>query len=348
MTVSNHLRPTHLLLQWHLSDRCNLRCAHCYQHAHRESARSLADWHRILDRFLAFLEGDARTSRIPGHINVTGGEPFALRDLPALLDTFTTHRAAFGFGILSNGTLVDRDWARRLKHWRPRYVQVSVDGTRATHDAIRGEGRFDQAVAGIAALVAARIPVVIAFTAHRANWREFPEVASLGRDLGVARVWADRLIPEGEGGDMETLTPYETREFFELMRSSARIERPLLYKPRTEIAMKRALQFLAAGADGARAYRCTAGSSLLTVMPDGTVYPCRRLPLAAGNVFDEPLADIYGKWQMAELRDSTAVPLGCQRCLYATVCGGGLRCLSHALDGDWRRSDPGCWIAAES
>ena len=39
---------------------------------------------------------------------------------------------------------------------------------------------------------------MISFTAQRSNYREFPEVARLGRQLKINRVWADRLIPEGQ------------------------------------------------------------------------------------------------------------------------------------------------------
>ena len=42
----------------------------------------------------------------------------------------------------------------------------------------------------------AGIASTVSFTAHRNNFLEFPEVAKLGCQIGVSRVWADRLIPE--------------------------------------------------------------------------------------------------------------------------------------------------------
>ena len=50
--------------------------------------------------------------------------------------------------------------------------------------------------------------------------------------------------------------------------------------------MNRALQFLEG--DG-RPYRCTAGESLLILMPSGDLYPCRRMPIPLGNVTKVPL-----------------------------------------------------------
>jgi len=346
--MSSTARPDRLLLQWHLSDRCNLRCAHCYQGSFAEGPTGLAVWLRILDQYRDFLAGGSGGARIFGHINVTGGEPFALHDFPALLDIFEAQRHEYSFAILSNGTLIDRGGAKRLSHWQPRYVQISIDGVRETHEALRGGGSFDKAVAGISALVAEGVTTVIAFTAHRGNWREFPEIARLGQQLGVTRVWADRLIPEGNGSTLQTMSPDETREFFALMRQSVLAAKPLLGMPRTEIAMRRALQFLASGADGSPAYRCTAGETLLTVMPDGTVYPCRRLPIKVGNIFETSLAEIYDQPLLADLRNPHRVFAGCEGCLYSPVCRGGLRCLSCAASGDWRNADPGCWVANTS
>ncbi len=303
-------------------------------------------WRQVLAQFRAFLAGTGGAGRIPGHINVTGGEPFALPEFPELLEEFSRHPAEFAFAVLSNGTLIDGDWARRLKPLGVRYVQVSLDGMEAGHDRIRGGGNFRRAVAGIKELVKAGVPAVIAFTAQRENFREFPEIARLGVELGATRVWADRLIPEGQGSASSCLSREETREFFSLMQAARQAVQHLHFIPRhrkTDIALHRALQFLAGGDS---AYQCTAGDSLLTVMPDGRVYPCRRLPIAVGNVFHQSLAEIYQQAILCELRNPAVVHEGCEDCVYAAICRGGLRCLAYARTGSLRMADPGCWLAS--
>ncbi len=327
-------RPSNLLLQWHLSDRCNLRCAHCYQEDYRRPPADLADWLGLIAQYLELL-GDR-----PGHINLTGGEPFAVEELPALLDEFQRHRRRFGFGILSNGTLIDRPLAKRLRRWRPRFVQVSIDGGEQTHDRLRGDGSYRRAVEGLRALAAEGVPALIAFTAQRSNWREFAAVAELGRQVGARRVWADRLIPEGQGQREDVLSPDETRAFLELMHQCAG---PRRLFARTRVAMERALQFLAADAPP---YRCTAGDSLLTVMPDGQLYPCRRLPISVGNVYETPLIELYDREILHRLRAPRWEAAACRDCDYANVCHGGLRCLAYAVTGRLDTADPGCWLAA--
>lgn len=339
-------RPPRLLLQWHLTERCNLRCAHCYQDDYRDKGRGMAGWLPILEQFRDFLGGVSKhkAPRIKGHITLTGGEPFAHPEFPDLLERIAALRDEFTFAILCNGTLIDDAMARRLAAWAPRFVQVSIEGSPATHDALRGAGNHAAVVAGVERLVAAGVRTLLAFTAHRDNFREFPEVARLGKQLGVTRVWADRLIPQGQGGALYGLSVEQTREFIELLRQSKlNAESGLAgrFGKRTEIALHRALQFLAGGP----AYRCTAGDTLITVMPDGTLYPCRRMPIDAGNLHHTPLAELYDGPLFHQLRDPTMVASGCEKCSYERLCGGGLRCLSYATERSFTVADPGCWLA---
>jgi radical SAM protein with 4Fe4S-binding SPASM domain len=344
--------PRGLLLQWHVTERCNLRCAHCYQEYYGGEELGFPDLLRILDQFNEVLDGwtgEAGPRPPWGHITVTGGEPFVRRDFLDLLEAFAASRKRFSFAILTNGSAIDAPLARRLHRLGPTFVQVSVEGAPATHDRIRGRGNFDRTVAAIRHLVGEGIRTLISFTAHRYNFREFPEVARLGRRLGVARVWADRLIPSGQTFSqpgqlsLTTLTPEETREFLEIMHR-ARTEVARGWFGRTEVAMRRALQFLMAGG---RPYHCTAGDTLLTVLPNGDVYPCRRMPIRVGNLQDTPLAELYYQSDLlCALRDQSRVSEGCQGCCFARLCRGGLKCLAYAATGDPFRADPGCWLAS--
>ncbi len=325
--------PRGLWLQWHVTERCNQRCAHCYQQEPPAAELTLAALLRVLQQFLELL-GPAR-----GHINFTGGEPFLHTDFPELLETVAAARTKLSFAVLTNGSLVDAPLARRLRRLRPAYMQVSIDGTPATHDGLRGAGDHERTVAAVERLVGAGIPTVISFTAHRGNYREFEDVARLGRRLGATRVWADRLIPMGRGAALDTLTPEETRALFASMRR-ARDEARRRWFQRTGIPMHRALQFL----EGGRPYHCTAGDTLITVQPNGDVYPCRRMPIRVGNVLEQPLAEIYREAPLLRaLRVRDRVSAGCEGCRHTSVCRGGLRCLAYALTGDPFRADPGCW-----
>lgn len=340
--------PRGLLLQWHITNRCNLRCAHCYQETYQGEERGLADLLEILrqdQELLAVWRESRPGNRVKGHITVTGGEPFVRADFIDLLHEFAMRRNEFTFGILTNGVLIQEDTARCLAEMRPSFVQVSIEGPREEHDQIRGPGNYDKVVTAVRRLVGARIRTIISFTAHRQNFRLFPEVARLGRQLGVSRVWTDRMIPSGSGKAMEhaLMTPTETREYCQIIQA-ARQEAVRSKADHTEIAAHRALQFLAADDS---VYHCTAGDSLLTVMPNGDVYPCRRMPVNTGNVFLTSLREIYERSPILRaLRNPAHTAPECGGCCFRNQCRGGLKCLSFAVHGDPFKADPGCWLVA--
>jgi radical SAM protein with 4Fe4S-binding SPASM domain len=349
-TVCNRkpYHPQSLLLQWHVTERCNLRCAHCYQESYSGEELLFQDLVRVLDQFIDLLglwKHEARGLPVRGHITVTGGEPFVRQDLVAFLEILSVNRERFSFAILTNGSFIDAAMARRLRSLGPSFVQVSMEGTRATHDKIRGQGDFDRTISALKHLVRERIRTFISFTAHRNNFREFTEVARLGRRLRVSLVWADRLIPWGTGSALrkQVLTPKETHEFFEIMHRERRKARRD-WLGRTEIGMHRALQFLVAGG---KPYSCAAGETLVSVQPNGDLYPCRRMPIRVGNLMETSLVELYYNSDLfRRLRSRHLISDGCEDCFYARLCGGGLRCLSYAVTGDPFKADPGCWLTS--
>ena len=264
-----------------------------------------------------------------------------------LLELFAANRDCFSYGILSNGSFIDSKTARRLKKLGTCFVQVSIEGTKGTHEKVRGPDSYEQAVTGLKNLVRHGVPSMISFTAHRDNYREFGDVAELGRKLKVSRVWADRLIPCGSGSHMENrlLTPEETEVFFEIMRK-ARDRKTWRWFNRTEISMHRALQFQAGGG---RPYSCSAGDSLITVQANGDLYPCRRMPVPVGNLTKDSLKELYDHSDLFRaLRDRDRVNEGCETCFYSKLCRGGLKCLSFAITGDPFQADPGCPMKSET
>lgn len=341
-TAKKQRYPLRLLLQWHITERCNLRCAHCYQETHSGKELEFCELLDVLRQFKELLNiMRMENGRAYGHITITGGEPFIRSDFLGLLDILSANRKYFSFAILTNGSFIDDAMARCLRNLKTAFIQVSIDGSKFTHDSIRGTGNFEKTVSAIKCLVRENIRTFIAFTAHRGNFREFGDVAALGRQLHVSRVWADRLIPRGSGSTMLALTHEETQEFFEIMNRE-RKKSSIIFFRKTEIAMHRALQFLFAGGEP---YHCTAGDTLITVQPDGDLVPCRRMPIKVGNLMDTPLVELYNNSELfGALRN--CISEGCSDCFYSKLCRGGLRCLSYAMSGDPFRSDPSCWYAS--
>ncbi len=241
----------------------------------------------------------------------------------------------------------DNTKAKKLAELKPRYIQVSMDGNKKIHDAIRGKGNFVQTLEAIDLLTANNIKVMVSFTANKLNFRCFPEVANICRKHDVDFLWSDRLIPEGNAEKLNNLlvtkdtlmTQEDTHEFFNIMKIEA--DNCIADKTtKTRVKMHRALQFQYSNTTP---YRCVAGETLITIMPNGDLFPCRRMPVTVGNVFKTPLASLYFNSPfLRNLRNQTKVSKGCEGCKSQEDCRGGLKCLSYAVHGDAHIKDPGC------
>lgn len=135
---------------------CNLACIYCYEKTH---ASTMSD--ATIDKLIAFA--DQRMSTVK-HLAVTwyGGEPLVAMDQIAIISRrlkqlCIKHAASFSAGVLTNGTLLTRDVARRLvDECGVTYCQVTLDGPREVHNLRRpyqgGRGSFDAIVDNVKAV----------------------------------------------------------------------------------------------------------------------------------------------------------------------------------------------------
>ena len=331
------------VLQWHLTERCNLKCTHCYQNeAIIKDELTIEENYAVVDKFVDFIESISKESLAIGMINITGGEPFAYRELEPLLRYISNFKEYLSFNFLSNGTLINDKTIDLLKKYPPIFVQISIDGNEESHDKIRGEGAFQNAMRGIKKLKENHIETVISFTAHRQNYKDFPKVAKIARDANVDRVWSDRLIPEGVGIGMhdELLSPQETREYARIMKIE-QIKNRLNPFSKAIVATSRALQFVPFIEEG---HKCVAGKNLFALLPNGVVLPCRRLEIEIGNIKNQSFKEIYDENHLVQKLKIPDIEIkGCETCSFKKSCHGGLRCLSYSITGDPFQKDPGCW-----
>ena len=94
------------ILQWHLSENCNLKCLHCYQEDHRPVCISYNKLEHIYNEFINLID----KLNMKGHINITGGEPLCNPHLYKILDLIKKDNRV-SFSILTNGTLINDEIA---------------------------------------------------------------------------------------------------------------------------------------------------------------------------------------------------------------------------------------------
>lgn len=322
------------VLQWHLSEICNLKCLHCYQENHKPIQLKYEQLEDIYNQYKELL----KKMKMKGHINITGGEPLCNPYFFKILDLIKEDSNNISFSILTNGTLINEEIAKKIKSYNPYYVQVSLEGGKKINDYIRGKGTYKKIGEGITNLKKQDIFTSISFTATKLNYKEFPKVVKYARKYKVNNVWSDRYIPLGDIDKELTLNLDETRQYLEIMNN----ERNKLMEKKnniTTISMYRALQFQMTNDF---AYGCTAGDTLLTVMENGDLVPCRRMPIVVGNLLKDNMYDLYKNNNVLKELRLMKAPDECFRCEHLELCRGGLKCLTYALYKDLNHKDIGC------
>lgn len=332
--------------QWHITKTCNCRCEHCYQFDY--SNNNELDFKQLVKTFLEikkfikyFYQNQLKKDKYIPTISLTGGEPFLRNDFLDLLKILSSNKDFFNFAILTNGTLITKEIATIIKKYGISFVQISIDGDEQTHDKIRGIGTFKKAIQGIKYLRDENINVSISFTANKLNFKSFPLVVKLGKDLGVNNVWTDRIIPINDNKQLINLSKEETKEYVNIINK----ERENNANENFTVSNYRPLQRIGTLYEK-DLYSCHAGFNNFTILENGDIYPCRRMPVKLGNILSDSLIDIYiNNDYMKKLRFEYEIPPeDCKNCKIFENCHGGSKCLSYAVYQNSNIKDPGCWL----
>lgn len=340
MVTNNHTR---LVLQFHITGRCNLRCKHCYRTKGDVEPLSLSQIIEVMEQFKELQRAYYAKWGIKakGHINITGGEPFMREDIDEILTYLGENRQSFTYGVLSNGSFIDEDMMALLKQTGVSFVQLSIDGDQPTHDALRAKGDYERVFGVAQTLEENGIATYISFTAHQGNYQHLPLVAKECRKRKVTKLWSDRMVPIGNGEQLQAMEITE-KELPLYLKALKKAQGNWLTKglhKKTTVTMNRALQFQ--NSKGV-VYSCSGGNRLITVDEEGNIMPCRRMPIVCGNVTKTTLSQVYFQNEIFQQLRLPTIPKECGDCRYRFLCQGGAKCQSYAKTGSFFSADPGC------
>jgi len=345
--MSTH-KPFEFFVQWHLTEACNLWCKHCYQGERSIEEMPLPDIKKTVAEISDMIDdwSEAYGVEFSRSMNITGGEPFLRRDCFDILGEIK--KKGFEVSLLTNGTLVTRERAQRLADLGVDAVQVSMEGAEDVHDAIRGKGSYDAAVAGVEWLVDCGLAVTLNVTVSDLNAEQVKKVVAFGSHAGVKRIGFSRLVPAGKGRALlsQMLTQERLRELYGSLFSLELKSLEIVTGDPVATQMK----IKSNGDAGDTAMSgCSAGVAGLTILPNGNVTPCRRLPLSLGNVRKDSLREIWAASPVLEaLRDRSRYKGKCGACSRWAACRG-CRAIAYAWsrsrgEDDFLAEDPQCFI----
>jgi 12,18-didecarboxysiroheme deacetylase len=362
--------PSHLLqfsrdkrpvVVWNITQRCNLKCVHCYAHAGNQAG----------DDELTTAEGKALIDDLAGFgvpvLLLSGGEPLVREDLPELA-AYAVERGMRAV-ISTNGTLITPKTAEILKSIGLSYVGISLDGMEAINDRFRGvSGAFNRALEGIRNCQSAGIKVGLRFTINRANVEEIPNIFSLMEEMEIPRVCFYHLVYAGRGSTLvnEDLSHAETRRAVDLIMDRTRdlhdrgmapevltvdnhADGPYLYLRLRRENPDRAAEVLELlkmneGNNSGRGIGC--------VSWDGEVHADQFWRHHSfGNVRNRPFSEIWtdpADPLLLHLKEKKRHVTGrCAVCRWLDICGGNFRVRAEAVTGDVWAPDPACYLTDE-
>jgi len=298
------------LVQWMATLRCPLKCEHCLAASSETGFDDMP-----LSTALELIDEVAEMG--VDEFLLTGGEPLARDDLPAVVDRLGGRGVPWS---LNTSALPSVPMRAALERGPPQFVAVSLDGPKDIHDGVRGrKDAFEESLEAIRFF--GGLPgceVAAGTTVTTRNFGSLNETFHIAAHSGADQWGIHLLVPEGRAEQNRDLF-LSKGQLRRLLRFVARKRRYFPVTMADEFGycgdwepMVRDLPF-----------RCGAGRAQCVVLPDGSVVPCTTLDrsAAAGNIHDRPLSAIWADG-FAELRAWQAEGK-CQHCEYAPACSGG-------------------------
>ncbi|MBG9443287.1 TIGR04053 family radical SAM/SPASM domain-containing protein [Cytobacillus firmus] len=346
---------------WELTRACQLKCLHC---------RAEAQYRRD-PRELSFEEGMALIDQIREMNNpmlvFTGGDPLMRQDVFDIAEYAVKKgvRVSMTPSATPNVTKEAIEKAKQvgLARWA-----FSLDGPNAEiHDHFRGtSGSYDLTIERIKYLHELEIPVQINTVISRYNIDYLEEMAQVVEELKCVLWSVFFLVPTGRGQEKDMISPVEHEKVFtwlynlskkvsfDIKTTAAQHFRRVVIQQKMKEAkdQNEDIQYLDAltqqGLTGSidglgRAPKgVNDGNGFVFISHVGDVYPSGLLPVKAGNVREQPLAEIYRESPIfKDLRNPDKYKGKCGQCEFRYVCGGS-RSRAFAMTGDYMESEPFC------
>ena len=309
-------------VQIELTQACNWRCRHCYNYWRPQGATTNPGQHLSHDKLLRIVD-ELAMNQIPS-ITITGGEPFCQREeVFALLKLI--RRVDIHASINTNLSLVREEDIRRLagEHGDIPILFSLLSADEKEHNRLAGvqAGTHARVLERAGLAIRRGLRVSLNMVLMHENLHAMENTARLAKNLGVHAFCATKALPNAHAPDGAfLLSAEEVRgSLCELMRLELALEIPidiLGCYPRCLFADTDAYQRFSHRT-------CVAGCTTATIGANGNVRACSHMEVSYGNIFTDPLADIWEK--MDGWRKGEFVPGRCRDCPISTACRGGCR-----------------------
>ncbi len=271
-----------------LTLKCNEHCFHCGSSCSPKQPEGLP-----LSKYREILNEVRTEFGTKLLIALTGGEPLLYLDFFPLAEIIRD--LGFPWGMTSNGTLIDRSAAKRLRETGMKSISLSIDGIRETHDRYRGlPGGYDLAMRGIRNLIEEDcFTVMVTTVVNHQNIKELDRLFEIfdAMDINEWRLTGLEPVGRAELAPQMLLTPEDNRYLMEFIKEKRSRGLPVEYSCCHFLG----LNYEAEVRDWY--FLCNAGVYVAGIQVNGDVSACLDIPrnekTIQGNVWKESFTDIW-------------------------------------------------------
>ncbi len=305
-----------------VTDKCNLRCKHCYGGFTGNTFLSSKEKSIVLDNLK-----DVGCERV----TLSGGEPF-LADIDLFDFAKQFKENNIKVGVVTNGTLITNYPAAMYSVFD--YIQISLDGSKKIHEMIRGVGTFDKAVESGKYLKASGHNVAFQITINHINQYSFNETFDIAKNLGI-QLSVERTSRTGNASKMENIDYANYQNILKTIVDEKLLSSdPLVNATACKMASITPPQDIIRG--------CSAGKDGIAISSNLDVYPCVRLRIQGlGNLKNEKLSAILDGYHCRIINDRSRLKGKCGCCKMKYICGG-CRADAWIEYNDYLEEDKGC------
>lgn len=225
------------------------------------------------------------------------------------------------YSLLTNGTLIDNEKARKLVNLDPESIGISLDGPEKVHEMIRGPGTFNKTVKGIELLKRNGYSrVKINCSISRMNFESLEYLVDIANDLGVTLQYQHLMFTEKrrdnehrkmikkyfdfDSEDRISGSPHEMQKvnvdtLIEQITKIKNLHSGIKFKP--DLSLTEIKKYYLDLKDYTHAKYCLYPWNVARINPQGEVPYC-IMGYTAGTLLDSSFADVWNSENMQYFR----------------------------------------------
>ena len=314
-----------------LTENCNLNCSMCIRGKQQGMNMDID----LLEK--VFMENDFSEHEIV----ITGGEP-TLHNKFVDVVRYVCNKAKY-VTVATNGT--NSNIVQQLEGCDNLLYQISLDGDKEDHNAIRGNGSFEKTWETILELEQSNSRYAIASVVSKKNYKNICKLVKYLENLRNMMYWRISYeMPFGNSGFKNIMSADEWNNFVDEILKQARFRVQIQKIFPFDLYEKHRVKLEENYEKKKRSMNCGSGKDKIYIYPNFKVYPCTCLTdFCIGNLKEQTLCEIlHGEKNNIFMNYRPNKMSICNECEYLKFCNGGCMGMSYHYFGKLGVGDIRC------